>query len=142
MKPSNLFDRLRSRMSALIHDLVMIPVAWFAAYLLRFNLESVPEVYLTQALAVLPLVVVVQGAAFWYFGLYRGVWRFASVPDFIRILKAIVVGVLVSAAAIFLLTRMQSVPRSIFPLYGLILILLLLMFPVPLQHCPTDLRME
>jgi FlaA1/EpsC-like NDP-sugar epimerase len=125
MNLSNLFDRLRSRMSALIHDLVMIPVAWLVAYLLRFNLESVPEVYLKQALAVLPLVVVIQGAAFWYFGLYRGVWRFASVPDFIRILKAIVVGVLVSAAAIFLLTRMQNVPRSIFPLYGLILILLL-----------------
>jgi FlaA1/EpsC-like NDP-sugar epimerase len=125
MKLSNLFDRLRSRMSALIHDLVMIPVAWFAAYVLRFNLEAIPEIYLSQALAVLPLVVVVQGVAFWYFGLYRGVWRFASVPDFIRILKAIVVGVLVSAAVIFLLTRMQNMPRSIFPLYGLILILLL-----------------
>ena len=109
----------------MIHDLFMIPVAWLTAYLLRFNLESIPDVYLSQALAVLPLVVAIQGAAFWYFGLYRGVWRFASVPDFIRILKAIVVGVLVSAAVIFLLTRMQSVPRSIFPLYGLILILLL-----------------
>ena len=60
MKLSNLFDRLRSRMSALIHDLVMIPVAWFAAYLLRFNLESVPDVYLSQALAVLPLVVIAR----------------------------------------------------------------------------------
>jgi FlaA1/EpsC-like NDP-sugar epimerase len=121
----NLFDRLRSRMSALIHDLIMIPVAWFAAYLLRFNLESIPDVYLLQAVTVLPFVVVVQGVSFWYFGLYRGVWRFASVPDLIRILKAIIAGVLVSAAIIFLLTRMQDVPRSIFPLYGLILILLL-----------------
>jgi FlaA1/EpsC-like NDP-sugar epimerase len=103
----------------------MIPIAWFAAYLLRFNLESIPSIYLNQALAILPLVVLIQGAAFWYFGLYRGVWRFASVPDFIRILKAIVVGVLVGAVAVFLLTRMQNVPRSIFPLYGLILILLL-----------------
>ncbi|TFH40296.1 MAG: polysaccharide biosynthesis protein [Lysobacterales bacterium] len=125
MSPSNLFDRLRSRVSALIHDLVMIPVAWFAAYLLRFNLEPIPDVYLVQALAVLPFIVVLQGASFWYFGLYRGVWRFASVPDLIRILKAIAAGVLVSAAAIFLLTRMQNMPRSIFPLYGLILILLL-----------------
>ena len=40
MKLSILYDRLRSRISALIHDLIMIPVAWFAAYLLRFNLES------------------------------------------------------------------------------------------------------
>lgn len=112
-------------MSALIHDLVMIPVAWFAAYLLRFNLEPIPDIYLNQAFAVLPFVIVLQGASFWYFGLYRGVWRFASVPDLIRILKAIVTGVLVSAAVIFLFTRMQNVPRSIFPLYGLMLILLL-----------------
>ena len=109
----------------MIHDLVMIPVAWFAAYLLRFNLSPVPDIYLDKALAILPLVILIQGAAFWYFGLYRGVWRFASVPDLIRILKAIVTGVLVSAAAVFLVTRMQDVPRSIFPLYGLILILLL-----------------
>ena len=125
MKLSNLFDRIRSRMSALIHDMVMIPVAWCVAYVLRFNFEPIPEVYLNQGLAILPFVVVIQGVAFWYFGLYRGVWRFASVPDLIRILKAIVTGVLVSAAAIFLLTRMQNVPRSIFPLYGLVLILLL-----------------
>lgn len=109
----------------MVHDLVMIPIAWFAAYYLRFNLGAIPEIYLKQAVAILPLVVVIQGAAFWYFGLYRGVWRFASVPDLMRILKAIVTGVLVSALAIFLITRMQDVPRSIFPLYALTLILLL-----------------
>jgi hypothetical protein len=47
MKPSNLFDRLRSRISALAHDLIMIPVAWFGAYLLRFNLEPIPGIYLS-----------------------------------------------------------------------------------------------
>jgi FlaA1/EpsC-like NDP-sugar epimerase len=125
MKLRNIFNRLRSRAAALTHDLIMIPVAWFAAYLLRFNLGPVPEVYLSQGLMILPLVALIQGSAFWYFGLYRGVWRFASVPDLVRILKAIVTGVLISAASIFLLTRMQDVPRSIFPLYGLMLILLL-----------------
>ena len=92
----------------MVHDLVMIPIAWFAAYLLRFNLSPVPAIYLKQALTVLPLVMVIQGAAFWYFGLYRGVWRFASVPDLIRILKAIVTGVLVSAAVVFLLSPMAA----------------------------------
>jgi FlaA1/EpsC-like NDP-sugar epimerase len=74
MNLSNIFDRLRSRLSAMIHDLVMVPVAWLVAYLLRFNLETVPDVFMTQALKILPLVVVIQGAAFLYFGLYRGVW--------------------------------------------------------------------
>ncbi len=112
-------------MAAMAHDLLMIPVAWVAAYFLRFNLGPVPDQYLSQSLAVLPVVILIQGATFWYFGLYRGVWRFASIPDFIRIFKAIVVGVSLIAIAIFLLTRMQDVPRSVFPLYAVMLTLLL-----------------
>lgn len=123
MSIARLFDRFRSRTAAYVHDLVMIPIAWFAAYVLRFNLEPIPDLYLSQALSVLPVVMLVQGATFWYFGLYRGVWRFASIPDFIRILKAIVVGVSVSAIAIFLVTRMQGMPRSIFPLFAILLVL-------------------
>ena len=125
MKLSRLFDRLRSRMAAMIHDLLMIPIAWVAAYFLRFNLGPVPDLYLNQALGVLPVVILIQGATFWYFGLYRGVWRFASIPDFLRIFRAIVVGVSLIAISIFLLTRMQGVPRSVFPLYAVMLALLL-----------------
>ncbi len=125
MKLARIFDRLRSRMAAMVHDLLMIPVAWMAAFFLRFNLGPIPDQNLSQALEVLPIVILIQGATFWYFGLYRGVWRFASIPDFIRIFKAIVVGVSLIAVAIFLLTRMQWVPRSVFPLYAAMLALLL-----------------
>jgi len=125
MNLSRIFDRLRSRMAAMIHDLLMIPVAWAAAYLLRFNLGPVPDLYLHQAVLILPAVILIQGVTFWYFGLYRGVWRFASIPDFIRIFKAIVVGVSLIAVAVFFMTRMQWVPRSVFPLYAVMLALLL-----------------
>ncbi len=125
MNVSKIFDRLRSRAAAFVHDLIMIPVAWFAAYLLRFNLGPVPDLYLGHALEVLPLVIVIQGATFWYLGLYRGVWRFASIPDFVRIIKAIAVGVSVTAISIFLFTRMQGVPRSVLPIYAVMLMVLL-----------------
>lgn len=117
-------DKLRSRWAAFTHDLLAVPVAWLGAYWLRFNLEVIPEPYLLRGLQLLPLIVAVQGAAFWYFGLYRGVWRFASIPDLVRILKSIVVGVSVTAALSFLIIRMQDVPRSVFPLYSLLVALL------------------
>jgi len=120
-----MFDRLRTRTAALVHDLLMVPTAWLGAYWLRFNLEAVPEPYLSAALAVLPAVIVLQGAVFLYFGLYRGVWRFASIPDLLRILKATIVGMCLLALGLFLITRMQDVPRSVFPLYGALLVLLL-----------------
>src|SRR6266566_2189311 len=120
-----LFSLVRSRLAIFFHDLAMIPVAWIGAYWLRFNLESFPDVYREQALWLLPVVMLTQGGMFWYFGLYRGVWRFASIPDLLRILKAVVLGTLIAAMASFLLTRLQGVPRSVFALDGILLVLLL-----------------
>ena len=104
----------------------MIPIAWFGALWLRFNLDTIPAAFLEQAFRVLPVLVVVQGGTFLYFGLYRGVWRFASVPDLVRIVQAAVVGVSLCAVAAFLLTRHDvHIPRASFPLYaGLLMVLL------------------
>jgi FlaA1/EpsC-like NDP-sugar epimerase len=125
MRLMTLVDRLRNRTAAFCHDLLMVPVAWLAAYYLRFEFGPVPAEYLTQARSLVPVLVVVQGAVFLYFGLYRGVWRFASLPDLQRILKAVVVGVSLSALAIFVLTRMDGVPRSVPVIYAVLLPVLL-----------------
>ena len=117
--------RLRSRRTALAHDFMMIPVAWLGALWLRFNLDSIPADHLDQALRLLPVIVVIQGSCFLYFGLYRGVWRFASLPDLVRILQAIAVGGVVCAFATFLMTRMVHIPRSSFLLFAVLLVALL-----------------
>ena len=125
MKLVPLLNRLRSRVAAFGHDLFMLPVAWLGAFWLRFNLSTVPDEYLQEALWAVPLVVIIQGAVNWYFGLYRGVWRFASLPDLLRIMKAVFVGTCLMALSLFLITRLQFIPRSVFPLYGVLLVLLL-----------------
>ena len=118
MRLARVAVRLRSRGGAFAHDLLMIPVAWLGALWLRFNLDSIPAEYLEQAILLLPLIVVVQGSVFLYFGLYRGVWRFASMPDLVRIIQAVVVGVSLCAVAAFLMTRLAYTPRSSFPLFA------------------------
>lgn len=120
-----LLERLRNRAAAFVHDVLMIPVAWFGAYWFRFNLERVPSDYLLSGLVILPIVMLVQSAVFWHFGLYRGIWRFASMPDLARIAKAVVFGTAVAGVAIFLFTRMEGIPRSVLPIYGLLLLALL-----------------
>ena len=116
---------LRSRYAIFIHDLTMVPVAWFGAYWLRFNLEAIPQLFWTHAIAVFPIVLVLQGVSFWYYGLYRGVWRFASIPDLIRISKAVTLGVLLSTISIAFVTHLQNIPRSVFVLDGLLLLFFL-----------------
>ncbi len=114
----------RNRYFAMVFDLCMLVVAWCGASWLRSSPTTVPwqALFAWKPLLILLLV---QGCSFYGFGLYRGVWRFASVPDLIRIVKAVVVGVLVSAACLFLFNRLAGIPRSAFVLYGILLIMLL-----------------
>ncbi|MCF6355628.1 MAG: polysaccharide biosynthesis protein [Candidatus Polarisedimenticolaceae bacterium] len=118
-------QKLRSQGAAFTHDLLMVPVAWFCAYWLRFNLDVIPEAYLERAVAVLPLLMVVQAGVNWFFGLYRGVWRFASIPDLIRILQAVTVALVVSFGLLFLFFRLEDVPRSVPIIFGVLLVMLL-----------------
>jgi FlaA1/EpsC-like NDP-sugar epimerase len=116
---------MRNSTVAFLHDLLMIPVAWFGAYWLRFNLGTIPPDYFSAAKTWLPLVILVQGIAFMHFQLYRGHWRFASMPDLIRVIKAVLAGALVVMTVIFVTNRLALIPRSVFPLYGVLLIGLL-----------------
>lgn len=114
--------KIRSPLVVFLHDLMVVAVAWFGAYWLRFNLETIPSVYLERAWNWFPLVVLLQGAVLYYFGLYRGHWRFASMPDFIRIIKAVAAGTFAMLVVMFLATRLESEPRSVFPLYAVLLV--------------------
>jgi FlaA1/EpsC-like NDP-sugar epimerase len=117
--------RWRSRWSAFIFDAICIPIAWMGAYWLRFNLGHIPHDILMESTKFLPLVFSVQVVAFYLFGLYRGVWRFASLPDLSRIIKSILVGGFVLISVLFLSTRLENIPRSVFPIYSMGLLILL-----------------
>ncbi len=118
----------RKTLVVALQDLGMIPLAWLGAYWLRFNLGAIPSEMVATMQQALWVLVPVQGACFWYFGLYRGMWRFASMPDLLRILKAVAAGVVISFALIFLWTRLHDIPRTV-PLFYIILLVGLLSGP-------------
>lgn len=109
----------------MLHDFLMIPAVWLLAYWLRFNLGEIPEIYLHTAVLYLAIVVPVQAGVFYSVGLYRGVWRFASIPDLLRILKGVVFGVGLTVGLLFLFYRLDSMPRSVPILYGILLVFFL-----------------
>ena len=117
--------KFRTRTLIFVHDLLMVPPAWLGAFWLRFNLGIIPEQWWDSAWRWLPVVLVLQGLSFRIYGLYRGVWRFASVPDLVRIVKSVATGVLVIATVMFVIDRLQGLPRSVIPLYFGLLTLLL-----------------
>lgn len=112
---------LFNKWSAFLHDLLWVPVVFVLAYLLRFNLEGIPAGHRHSLLILMIVGIVVQGICYRFFGLYRGLWRFASIPDLVRILKAVFLGTLLIAVVLFLTNRLAGTPRSILVLYPLLL---------------------
>ena len=109
---------------AMAHDVVAAALAWLAAYLLRFNLDF-DDPYFQTVWETLPWVVATQTAVFLGFGLYRGIWRYASVPDLRRIVVAAVVAVTATAFVLRFLQLPLVVPRSVFVLDPILLIMLM-----------------
>jgi FlaA1/EpsC-like NDP-sugar epimerase len=111
-------------LAAVLHDLVAAGAAWYFAYALRFNLEISPA-YLGGMLQTLPWVIPLQGLVFWQFGLYRGIWRYASLPDLERILVAVGVSAAATAAVAYAFFGGGIVPRSVLVLDPLLLLLMM-----------------
>jgi FlaA1/EpsC-like NDP-sugar epimerase len=105
---------------AFTHDVVAAGIAWVAAFWLRFNLE-IPREFLRTALETLPLVMAVSAVLFWRLGLYRGLWRYASLPDLQKILLSVAVTAITLAALVLLLKPVPAVPRSVFIVMPLLL---------------------
>lgn len=112
------FDR---RVIIFLHDFLFISVAWLGAYWLRFNLGPIPHFIFHQAVHGLPTVLLLQSFAYWLFGVYRSVWRFFSLPDLLKILKAVFLGTFLCAFVFHFSPQNFGFPRSIFPLYALLL---------------------
>ena len=108
----------------ILHDILAASCAWLGAYWLRFNL-AVPSEFQAAALSTLLWVVPLQAAVFWRFGLYRGIWRFASLPDLKRIVLAVGLAALLIPLVLVLFRVSAIVPRSVLILDPLLLVILM-----------------
>jgi FlaA1/EpsC-like NDP-sugar epimerase len=109
---------------AMAHDLVAIVLAWLFAYLLRFNLE-LPDHFTDEMWRTLVFVIPLQGLVFWYFGLYKGVWRYASIYDLRRIVLATILSAALIPLMFWMLRAHVVIPRSVILLDPLLLILIM-----------------
>lgn len=114
----------RRSLLVFLHDMAAAAIAWMGAYLLRFNF-AIPTEFVPGMLHIMVWLVPLQAVVFWRFGLYRGIWRFASIPDLKRILAAISVAALGVMAVLVIVRLPMVVPRSVLVLDPILLILMM-----------------
>jgi len=109
---------------AFCHDLFMAAASFLASAYLRLG-EDVAFQFGDRLWLGAALFTVVAGAAFWVSGLYRGVWRYASTTDLLALGRAVTLAILAFGLLMFLVTRLEGVPRSVLLINWFILIIAL-----------------
>ena len=107
---------------AFLHDAVVVIAAWIMAFSLRFNFH-IPEKFIGYILESLPVIFIFHSICFYSLGLYKGVWRFASLPDLKRIMRAVAFAALLSATFALLVHPAIIIPRSVLILNPMLLLL-------------------
>ena len=109
---------------AFVHDVCAAALAWVAMYWLRFNLD-LPAPYISDMWHTLAWILPLQAVIFVALGLYRGLWRFASISDLQRIVLAAGIGAILIPVVLVMLQQPYVVPRSVLVLYPIVLIFLM-----------------
>jgi FlaA1/EpsC-like NDP-sugar epimerase len=110
------------RLLVVLHDLLMVVATWVMLRWLAGQAGAPPTPYLIRELAI---AVAIQGIVFWRIGLYRGVWRFASMPDLLNLASAALIGLLLIVPAMMVIGMLPDVPRRVLVPYPLFLIMAL-----------------
>jgi len=94
---------LNLRALVIAHDLIMVAVAWLLARLVSVWLLGSPSLDWRQVIIEVNLIILLQGFLHWRAGLYRGVWRFASLPDLGNLVRATILAAVSGAAVLLVL---------------------------------------
>ena len=109
---------------AILHDVIAAILAWWFAYLLRFNFD-LPTDFRDELWRTMIWVIPLQAIVFWGFSLYRGIWRYASVADLRRILFAVIAATALIPLVLGLFRVQAVVPRSVLVMDPLLLLLMM-----------------
>lgn len=103
--------RFNRRALAFGHDIIMSALAYLIAMYLRMG-ENITAFALSDILFNTAVFTVTCAVVFWFSRLYRGIWAFSSLKDLSQIFKAVTIAVIAFTLVMFLLTRLEAVPRT------------------------------
>jgi UDP-GlcNAc:undecaprenyl-phosphate/decaprenyl-phosphate GlcNAc-1-phosphate transferase len=103
----------KRRIVEVILDFIIIAISYISAFILRFEGISF-KLNIPLMLESLPIILIIKLLMFYFFGLYRGVWRYIGLYDVISIFKATFSGSILSIIALFFLFRFGHYSRTVF----------------------------
>jgi len=119
-----IFPNNRRALFAYAHDVLMAALSVVVSLYLRLGGDIVhykPPLTITYILS----FTLIAASVFLLTGLYRGIWRYASLPDLFNIARAVTLTVAIFLPVMFVVTRLEALPRSTLLIDWFVLIALL-----------------
>ena len=117
----NLFLIEKKRIAEVLIDCVLIALSFAMAFAIRF--DGLPPEYVSIVAQSLPILIPIKLVIFFYFGLYRGIWRYVGIQDLINIIKAVTVSALLSIVVMTMAFRFEGYSRAVFFIDWMVLLL-------------------
>ena len=114
------------RIFLMMYDIIAMVGAGILALLMRFELDyySIELKYLEELWRYMPINIIVTLVVFYAFRLYHSLWAYVGIAEMQNIISACVISSLLQMAGI--LGTKGHMPRSYYPMYGMIFLLLIL----------------
>jgi len=116
----------KRRVAEMLLDLVLVPVAYYTAYRLRFESARDYRENFSLFYQSLPLLVGIQMVTLFAVGIYQGVWRYFGLMDTVAIAKGVVIGTATSVLTLLMVLRFEHYSRTVFLIYAIVLTMLLI----------------
>ncbi len=97
----------------LLLDLILLTCAFYLSHLIRFDFD-IPVWASARFKEWLIIVLAGKLVCFYYFDLYKGMWRYTGINDLLNIVKASTAGSLILIAVVLYTTRFEQMSRSVF----------------------------
>jgi UDP-GlcNAc:undecaprenyl-phosphate/decaprenyl-phosphate GlcNAc-1-phosphate transferase len=123
-KISNILANLtyQRRILEIILDFMIIGIAYYLSIFIRFNLVM-NDNRLEYYVKTLPIALAAVYLSFFIFKIYRGIWRYTGLEDFLRYFQAALGGVVLTAVVIIFLYPLDFFTPILFILFGIFLFL-------------------
>lgn len=108
----------------ILADIILLAISYFSAYVVRFEAHIGASELLVIKQTIVPILLC-KLVVFYFFNLYRGMWRYTGIVDLLNVIKAVTVSSLIIVTVILMLSRFQGFSRSVFiidAVFSLILI--------------------
>lgn len=118
----------------LMLDMLFLCCSFYLAHLIRFDF-NIPHWAMDGLKKMLPYVLGLKFFCFYFFDLYKGMWRYTGLNDLMNIVKASTIASLALIAFILFKTRFEMVSRSVFVIDWCLTVILIVSLRVFTRLC-------